>query len=420
MRIQKHVLNSFLLALGYGIVFHFIQYFFYRIQITHDFARYDSLMRWDALSYHSVAELGYIHTEGEGTNTAFWPLFPIIWRITGLGAMSISLLNIIFFSIGFAAFNTVYKIDAPTRLLWLTIPLFYLAWIPGADALFIMFTSLVLAGIHNRNHWLVRLAMLGVALTKPAVLILLPALLLMELLTSGKKHIFSALKVFLADHLIPALLGLLLFTVYQYRSVGIWFDFIRQRKLYGYYFRWPTFPLNSRFGPGELWLDAAALFLCFIALVWIVRIVVAGFRKHAVAADRLFILSCCYLVGAMLFILFFNPTWEVNTTNVTGAYQLALATPFFWVLLYRFTYTGNYKVSDYFKVLLLTNIFWLLFEHYQHIRYVLYFNFASVLIIMYMLQANKRIQWMQTAIVVVNFILQVYMIQRYMMNIKTG
>jgi hypothetical protein len=86
-----------------------------------------------------------------------------------------------------------------------------------------------------------------------------------------------------------------------------------------------------------------------------------------------------------------------------------MATPFFWVFLYEFTIKRSYATSDYLVVLFLSNAFWLLFGSYVHIMQVVYFNFGTAILLMYMYSSRQREGWPPLAIAAINVFIQVHM-----------
>ncbi len=420
MRIQKHVLISFFLALGYGIAFYILQYILFRFNVINTLPDTENLLGWDANWYHSIAKDGYMYWEGHTSNAAFFPLFPLIWKAVGGSVWGISFLNLVLFSVGFAVFNSVYKIEAKTQLLWLTIPSFYFVWIPYTEALFILLISLAMLGIVAKKRWLVWLGLFLVSLTRPTTMIMAPALLIMELIANNNKSWLSALKTFFVDYALPLLSGLFIFIWYQFYSTGVWFAFFKQEENWGHKFAWTTFPLHSMHGPKLLWLNAIALFLGLVALIILVKNGLRWLFKNRVEADKLFVLSCLYFTGISLVTLLFNPVWGNNSTNVYDIHRYALVSPFFWVLLYRFTVVYTYKWIDYFKILLLANAFWLLFAHNSDLSLFMYFNAATALVILYMIQSDNRYRWVTFSIAVLNLVMQINMFQWFLQGVYPG
>ncbi|MCB9045962.1 MAG: hypothetical protein H6550_07465 [Chitinophagales bacterium] len=418
-KIPVHVLNSFFLALGYGVAVYILMPFLLRIGMLVEIPDSNNLLNWDAGWYYQIMKEGYHYTEGVASNSAFFPLMPWVWKVLHVGVWGISFANLVFFSVGFACINAIYDLDARTRFLWLTIPSFYFVWIPYTEAMFVMFISLFFLGWVKQKRWLIWLGLFCVSLTRPTTMILAPALLITELITGSNKNWLPALKTFFVDYALPLFGGLAFFIWYEYYATGVWFAFFKQEENWGHKFAWTIFPLNSMYGLRLLWLNAVALFLGLVSLLTLVRLGLLWLFKNK-NEDKLFVVSCLYFTGISLVTILFNPIWGTSTTNVYDIHRYALVSPFFWVLLHRYSVTAVYKWYHYVAVLVLSNLFWLAFASYIHREYLLYFNCAGILMMMYMSLATKRIQWMPMALAAINFVVQVFMFQWYLEMIYPG
>jgi hypothetical protein len=96
-------LKNFGLLLGYylfqGLIFTIL---FYKASWFNS----HSLLNWDAQHYYKITTEGYDYTR-----TAFFPLFPLIWKYSGLGLLAISVFNGLLFLGSFAWLSSLYKIQ---------------------------------------------------------------------------------------------------------------------------------------------------------------------------------------------------------------------------------------------------------------------------------------------------------------------
>jgi len=90
-----------------------------------------------------------------------------------------------------------------------------------------------------------------------------------------------------------------------------------------------------------------------------------------------------------------------------------MANPFFYVFLYRFTNAVQYTWKNYVLVFIVSNVVWLTFGSYVHIDYFLYFMGNTLLIFVYMLHSNKKLQWPVLMLAVLNFYFQVCLFQMF-------
>src|SRR3954471_24955889 len=159
--------NDFLFAFLYGCCFHLLQFFLFQRDMVQRFPGNDKLSIWDAQWYHSLADKGYEYFDFAGSNSAFYPLFSFIWRITGLSPWGISFVNIFLLACGFALFTSIYKLTAQEKFLWLSIPSMYFCFIPYTESLFILLISATFYGVVRQKKWLVWVSLFLVALTRP-------------------------------------------------------------------------------------------------------------------------------------------------------------------------------------------------------------------------------------------------------------
>ena len=67
----------------------------YKSKVPYEKFSSDKMFRWDAAHYRRIKESGYKFSSEEGGDFifAFFPLFPLAWRLSGLTAVQISLIN---------------------------------------------------------------------------------------------------------------------------------------------------------------------------------------------------------------------------------------------------------------------------------------------------------------------------------------
>jgi hypothetical protein len=241
----------------------------------------------------------------------------------------------------------------------------------------------------------------------------------MELVCNERAGWWRAFGRSLVLYVLPAAISLGAFVGYQYYKTGVWFAYFKhQADLWGRKFSMPELPFSSSLGPTFLWLNALALFTGIVALVLALKIVYNWLAKNIPCTDKGLVLSALYIAALAMVNIFFNPHWE-GKTNVFGSHRYIFASPFFFVLVYHFTRQYRYRPVHFLWMFLLTNAFWLLFASYVHIMYLVYFNFCSAIVLLYMLFANKKLQWQGLVLIAVNIIVQVHSFQMFINKIYT-
>lgn len=406
---RKEFLQTFLVGMLYGVFFYVLQVVLKQRDIIGAWPDEDVLSIFDAGWYKEIVEQGYIFKKGPA-NTAFYPLFPWIWKLSHLGAWGISFLNILFFATGISIMATIYKISIVDKFIWISTPSMFYAFIPYTEALFILLISLVFLAMHKKNNVLLWISLFLVSLVRPVSMILLPAFLVIELLSNDRALWYKSLVKFIMNYGLPLMAGIIFFVWYQYYETGVWFAFFKQEKNWGHEFAWPTLPFNNMYGPKALWLDALAMFVGFVSVLFLVLWGISWLFKNRLQHDKILVLSFLYLAAIMLIAMLFNPIWGTYTTNVYSTSRYAFASPFFLVFLYHFTvYNPKYRAKHFILVFLLTQAFWLLFGSYYHIMAFVYYSFNTVLVMLYMLYADKQKTWPALIILPLNIIMQVFL-----------
>lgn len=415
---KENKLSPFFMVIVYSVCFFSIQFFLNKIGFLPNAPDEQNIALWDVGWYRNIATNGYVHTDGS-SNTGFFILFPLIWKISHLSVWGISILNILFFAIAFTILVNLYPVTTADKLVWLSIPSLYFIFIPYTEALFFLLMSLCFYGMVHKKKWLIWFSLFLVSLTRATTVFLIPSFLVMELVTNQRAHWLKAIKTYFLTYAWPLIAGLYLFIWYQYKVTGIWFEYFQQQANgWGHKFSMPAFPFNSVAGDKTIWVSALAMFVALIALFFILRIFIKWLAKNIISEDKLLVLSLCYLPIILMLTVFFNPIWGSNTTNLMGMHRYTFATPFFFVFFHYLTQNRPaYKVKDYLVVLLLSNVVWLSMGSYKHIQYLLFFNFNTLIIYLYMLYANKKLNWVVPAIFALNIILQIFLFQQFIGNL---
>ena len=414
MNTRKEFFNSLALAFLYGVIFYAVIFVMFQRGILRQVPDSDTFAAlWDGGWYRSVVERGYEYSDSTASNSAFFMLFPMVWKLTHLSGYGIAFLNIVFFAIGFGIFCTVYSFTVVEKLVLISVPSVYLCFVPYSESLSILFLSVAIWGMVKNKRYVIWIGLFFAALTRPPNTVLILAFLIAELVCSDRRSVFSSVKNYFLNYGIPTIAGLLFFTWYQYNDTGVWFAFFKQEKQWGHEFKWPTFPFSSMNGLRILWLNGVAMFLGFISLLLLIKIGIKWLIKNKVYSDKILAVTFLFFTAMLLKTVFFMPTWVTYSTNVFDIHRYVFISPFFWVFVHRYTKSGAYKPLDYLWVFLLSNAFWLLFHHYLHITYFVYFNFGTIFIMLYMLFANKKLSWPALVIFALQVFLMLDMFQTF-------
>jgi len=410
---NKITINTFFLVLIYAFSFFFIQFFLHKIGIVSATPNRYNLLYWDSGWYQSVVVNGYQYSSAP-SNSGFYILLPWIWGILHLNTWGVCILNTVLFAIGFTILSSLIRPSIIDKIIWLSVPTVYFAFVPYTESLFFLLSSACLYGIIKEKKLVIWVSLFLLSLTRATVIFLLPALLIMELITNDRKHLLKSIYSYIVYYFLPLVIGTAVFIWYQYWKTGVWFAYFKQQSIYWERkFNIPTLPFHSMEGDRTIWLSALAMFVCFIAIIMLFRIAKNWLLKNKIYTDKLLVLSLAYLMMTLLVVICFNPIWGTYTTNVMGMFRYSLMTPFFFVFLHYITNDIQYKVRDYMVVAVVANIIWLTFGSYWHIKYFIFFNINTAVIFLYMLYANKKLTWPALIIVAINVVLQISLFQQF-------
>ena len=410
---RKAFINTFLLVILYAAGFFALQYFLYAISIVPIHPTSKNLVMWDGGYYKTLAETWYNFKGGDEPNMAFFPLFPLIWKLLHLNVAGACILNILFFATGFSILCNLYQPSTRDKILWLSIPAVYFTFIPYTEALFFMLASIVIYGIKKEKKWVIWISLFLLSLTRATGVFLAPAFLAMTLLSSGRDDWYRGLLKWLYLYLAPIIAGTAVFVIYEYIHSGHWLAFfLVQKEYWGHELRVPILPFNSYAGPPLLWISALSMFTGFFSFFFLLKKFFKWLGKNE-QQDKLLIASCVYLMMAMLVVILYSPPWSGGRTTVSGMFRYSVTNPFFFIFLYHFTNKTTYTWKNYLFVFLLANILWLSFGSYMHIRVFLYYTTDTILLFMYMLYSNKKLTWPAIILTALNILFQVHFFQQF-------
>jgi hypothetical protein len=324
----------------------------------------DNLLVWDAVWYQQIAREGYSYSDVRTSSVAFFPLFPYFWRYTHLGLLGITLVNAGLFLGAFAWLAHQLALPRRWQLLGLSTPMLVFMWMPYTEALFFVFSALMLAGLHrDRLSWTL-LGMFGAGLTRSASSLFTPALVMVVVVLAVGGFPRRARWLGVGGVLVlAATVAIVAFM--QKVQTGEPFGFIKAHKFWGHVLSWPNWPLYATTGVNMLWLEAIAMAIGLAAAgVCLALLIRAGWqwarRTELVYPSPAVVFSLAYSVCALLFIVFFQKG------NVANLARYILATPFLVVLLWQVSQWPLWPARYYLAVVAGLALVWTIFGAYTH------------------------------------------------------
>src|SRR6185437_1830669 len=257
-----------------------------------------NFLHWDAEHYSWIKNYGY-----KDFRVAFFPLFPLIWKITSLNVYGIIIFNTAVFLLSFYFLIKLISATPLEILLYLSLPSLFFIFLPYSESVFFASSTILLFGLKNIKHELILLCLLLSTLSRPAFTIFIPAIIIAELLIEGlrKKLLFK-----IASYMFVVLCGLLIVGIIQHHYTGIWFNFFEVQKGWGNKLQVPALPLTSWGGDIIVRLDGAAMLIGIISsIIMCLYIFKAKLMRHVIMPKEV-AFSICYLAGISISVLLFR------------------------------------------------------------------------------------------------------------------
>lgn len=301
-----------------------------------------SLVRWDAIWYHSIETQGYFYRPGAMSSVGFFPFFPWVWDVTHLNAVGISIFNLGLAATAVWLLRRYLHLRLIPLVLYAAFPSCMFLYLPYTEALFFLFSSLVLIGVagNYRPAGPLGAALLLGSLTRVTAFFYVPALAAVEVfgwLTGGRsaRTFWPRLRRLIGFGVLPGL-GLLAVVVYQWTQTGVWFAFNKaQAAGWDHHLRLPRLPLTS-FGNGAVLLDGLALLVGGLAGGWVLYQLVQVARGRNAAPRPEVIFAAVFVAGSAVHTTLFAPLSSTGQTSLLSLHRYVFCTPFFLVLLNEF------------------------------------------------------------------------------------
>lgn len=400
--LEKQFFHNFLFLLlcycGFFILFFSFLILKYQASILNE----DAFLNWDAHHYFVIAVNGY-----DKTSTAFFPLFPIIWKLSGLSSMGISVFNFFVFIFSFSFLATNFNFNKKEILLLSFIPSFIFMYLPYTESLFFASGVILLISLKEKKHLLVCLAIFLCCIVRPVSFVFIPACLITTFFSSKS---FKNFLITSSCYCLSCICGLLFSFSCHYYYTDDFFNFFHSQESWGNHLQMPTFHLTSWAGTKIVMLDASALFFGFTCIVLLIHFFIKVLRQKKVNAQSEIIFSASYVGGISLLILFYRGG------SLFSLNRFVYASVFSTVILYHFIKTLNWDFKKIGMFVFVSLCFWLMFGSYGHIETFLKFFALSIFLSLFLLINHPKKVFSETAFFVCltcNIILEGYLLYRF-------
>jgi hypothetical protein len=402
-------------AFGYGIFFYLLQFFFAKTGMLPNYPTAENIHNSDVAFYDSIAHRGY---DASSDNTGFYILFPLIWRLSKLDIWGIIVVNVGFFSLGFGLLMSIIRqSDKQFWILCLTLPAVYFALIPYTESLFFFLGAWLFYAIEKEKTRQIWAALILISLVRATAFFLLPSFLVAQVLSNPSNEIWKSFKTYLLRYALPITIGLAIFVIWQFIETGIWWAYVKkQSTVWGHVFSWPEVHFSNIENADwrHHWLSALAMFVNTVATILLLRIAFFWLKNGQRTENPNLILSLGYLSMVLMSLLFLNPKYGGNHTNVMGANRYTFASPF---LIYTLNYFYNLKYSSktILTVFLGLGAFLALFRAYFSLNQFILVGIIPIILVLAFLLSRKseKYKWLVFCVVAFNVFVQLHHFQQF-------
>jgi hypothetical protein len=338
-----------------------------------------------------------------GSNTAFFPAFPYLWRYLHLNAWQISAFNLLLLFISVIWLCHVFKIDNRAVFLFLSLPSQFFFYIPYSESLFLIFTAFILVGYYFKNITITAGGYLLGGVTRSAGNIFIPAIVLTGWVSERKS--WKAVLIFSFFSMLAIAMVMLM----QYHQTGDALGFVHAQKFWGHRLQWPKLPFTTwgKF----IFLDAGSLMFGLTAMGFSIYIMYKRLIKREYFTNPAVFFSLVCLTGLTLLALAFKggSLFSLNRYLLPSAFTLIGGA-------YLFKKAGNLSNRDLLYCGLIIFIMLISFHFFTHIRVILRYTALTLYLMLYLLSARLNRRYSAVFFVILylaNCFLQVYFLDEF-------
>jgi hypothetical protein len=305
----------------------------------------ESVNHWDAALYKQVRDKAYESgARLAKEKLAFYPLFPLLWKLSRIDSELIVYCNYLLFVIGLILLAVMLMGEtARTPLFFLfalLVPTAVTYYLPYAESLFLLTMAIAVWGIFKKNYWIYFVGAMLFCMTRPACMIFMVALLAADFMYWVRHGNFKHFGIEFARKITPCVLGLGTVTIVQFLYTGSWTAYFDSMEL------WPAesgmFNLITDWSLEGFGMSVFAIFFLAIpALIYLAVWSWKSLRSYGThTPDALFgddqNVKKDYLLHLSLLFVGGNLAYTILTSGniINGFSRYTMAVPFFYMILF--------------------------------------------------------------------------------------
>jgi len=361
-------------SIHFLLLFLFTSFFYYLFTNRLPIFPSSLLEQWDVNWYKNIIDNGYVYDANNQNNTAFFPLFPYVWKCLQLNALSIALVNLGLFIIGFYLILTTFQISKQNTLLYLGIPGLFFFTVPYTESLFFFFCTILLIGLKKNNLLLTIIGIFFSVLTRSSSIMFIPVFVGLAILYFDKKQPLSN-AWFIISCLLTVLASLSLVVYFQFTVTGVWFASFKSQVHWWHYLQIPKLPLTSWGGQPIIRIDSIAALTGALSALYLIYLFFKKINSQNPTNENMpFYFSFLYMAGLTASMLMYQGG------GLASLNRYIFCTPCFLIALhYLPKYPFRLKHALYAFLLLI--LYGLFFGIYKHIQLLLWYSLLSLFLI---------------------------------------
>ena len=318
---------------------------------------------WDAVYYRGIRDSMYSGTTKiTQYRYAFYPFFPMIWKLSHANSHGIILLNYLFFGLFLLLLSSVFMKGTTSEIFFfviaLLLPTSISYRIPYTESLFALTFSLAIIGLLKQKYWLYFIAMLFFTMTRPAALMFCAAFSIINLLQFIQhKKILLFIKECLLTAL-PVIVGVFIVTLIQFYYSHSWTSYIEACGLWTK--RPDLYKAVSDWSVEGFSMNTFAIFFFAVpvivyAIIKCIKTLSSKTTPNSVSlfgGNEVYIKEYMFNISILFITIFSFFTLWASGYDINGFSRYTMATPFFYIILFQLpqkleTMPWAYKASAF-------------------------------------------------------------------------
>ena len=423
---NKNLFKNPLVTIGIHVSFFILMYFIMSFfGFIKGFPTDQSLMQWDAYWYKSIVDNGYSFIAGQQSNVAFFPFFPVLWKLTSLSPLWISFVNLIFMLSGMLILQRTFNLNRKDFLLVLSIPSLFFCYIPYSEAIFFFAGSLIIYGLKKEN-WVAIVGIFIACLTRSSTLMFIPIILFSKLYNyqankNNKKRIVETLLLTLT-----AIFSTLFALYVQYLESGVFFTIFQTQESWNRVMGMPVLYFTTWDEARLIWLDGLAFFIGVISFILCVVLVFKKYLNRQKTISSHFLFSLSYLALVAIVALLYSGQDALGGSTLYSLNRFIFATPFFSVFLIMLLKRNRLNNKAILFFVIISIITWSLFNMHGYLHNLekfalpilktkVYFGILFLYSLLYLIITNRSYKnQLWSGLYVFNILLQIYLFSAFL------